>query len=215
MPNLEHLKKQAKLILRWHRRRYYPVAQRIRSVLPRYRQLSDANILARRFTLREAQDLIAREHGFENWQAFRSGPEIMSDQANRSKTKPNLSTAYPQIFVSDAGATFAFFAEKLGFTVAFTYGEPPFYGQVHRDQARLNIRGVEGPVFSGDIREREDLLAAYIAVEQVKELFAEYQAAGVEFHQTLKQQPWGAQDFIVRDADGNLLCFGSPTDMQD
>jgi hypothetical protein len=26
MPNLENLKKQAKLILRWHRERHYPVA---------------------------------------------------------------------------------------------------------------------------------------------------------------------------------------------
>jgi hypothetical protein len=31
MPNLENLKKQAKLYLRWHRDRYYPVAARIRA----------------------------------------------------------------------------------------------------------------------------------------------------------------------------------------
>ena len=30
MPNLENLKKQAKLILRWHRERHYPVAAQIR-----------------------------------------------------------------------------------------------------------------------------------------------------------------------------------------
>jgi hypothetical protein len=35
MPNLENLKKQAKLILRWHRERYYPVAAQIRGHLPR------------------------------------------------------------------------------------------------------------------------------------------------------------------------------------
>jgi hypothetical protein len=32
----------------------------------------------------------------------------------------------------------------------------------------------------------------------------------VEFHQTLKQRPWGARNFIVRDPDGNLLLFASP-----
>jgi len=48
MPNLENLKKQAKLILRWHRDRYYPVAAQIRAVLPRYRQLSDARKSSRR-----------------------------------------------------------------------------------------------------------------------------------------------------------------------
>jgi hypothetical protein len=34
MPHLENLRKQAKLILRWHRDRYYPVAAQIRSALP-------------------------------------------------------------------------------------------------------------------------------------------------------------------------------------
>jgi len=48
MPNLENLRKQAKLVLRWHRDRYYPVAAQIRSGLPRYSQLTDSEILAQR-----------------------------------------------------------------------------------------------------------------------------------------------------------------------
>ena len=35
MPNLENLRKQAKLVLRRHRDRYYPVAAQIRTALPR------------------------------------------------------------------------------------------------------------------------------------------------------------------------------------
>jgi len=35
IPNLENLSKEAKLVLRWHRDRYYPVAAQIRSCLPR------------------------------------------------------------------------------------------------------------------------------------------------------------------------------------
>jgi uncharacterized glyoxalase superfamily protein PhnB len=31
--------------------------------------------------------------------------------------------------------------------------------------------------------------------------------AGVEFHQPLKPEPWGARTFIVRDPDGNLILF--------
>jgi catechol 2,3-dioxygenase-like lactoylglutathione lyase family enzyme len=57
MPSLENLKKQAKLILRWHRERYYPVAAQIRTVLPRYRQLSDAQVLDHSFKLSDAQEL--------------------------------------------------------------------------------------------------------------------------------------------------------------
>jgi hypothetical protein len=46
MPNLENLRKQAKLILRRHRDRYHPVAAQIRTGLPRYSQLTDSEILA-------------------------------------------------------------------------------------------------------------------------------------------------------------------------
>lgn len=67
MPDLEHLKKQAKLLVRWHRERNHAVAQRIRTSLPRYRGLGDAAILARPFTLGEAQALIDREAGFDSW----------------------------------------------------------------------------------------------------------------------------------------------------
>jgi hypothetical protein len=74
MSNFENLRKQAKLFLRWHREEYYPVATRIRAVLPRYRHLSDRQVLAASFTLSDAQELIAREHGFESWQALTAGP---------------------------------------------------------------------------------------------------------------------------------------------
>ena len=97
--------------------------------------------------------------------------------------------------------------------MAFTYGEPPFYGQVKRDNARLNLRLVCEPVFVGDIREREQLLAASLTVAsaaELRQLFVQYQAAGVDFLQTMKQEPWGARTFIVRDPDGNLLLFAGP-----
>ena len=97
--------------------------------------------------------------------------------------------------------------------MGFTYGEPPFYSQVKRDNARLNLRLVCEPVFVGDIREREHLLAAAMTLDsaaEIRQLFVQYRAAGVDFHQTLKQEPWGARTFIVRDPDGNLLLFGGP-----
>ena len=72
MPNLENLKKQAKLYLRWHRDRHYPVAARIRAVLPRFRPLNDREVLAHSFKLADAQELIARKAGFESWAALRN-----------------------------------------------------------------------------------------------------------------------------------------------
>ena len=137
----------------------------------------------------------------------------MPDTAKPDTATPTLTEIEAQLFVVDIKASCAFFTEKLGFTVDFTYGEPPFYGQVRRDKVRLNLRMICERVFVGDIRERESLLAASMAVDsaaEIRQLFLQYQAAGVAFHQTLKQQPWGARDFIVRDPDGNLLLFAGP-----
>jgi hypothetical protein len=129
MPSLENLRKQAKLVLRWHRDRYYPVAAQIRAVLPRYRQMTDPEVLAHSFKLKDAQELVARQHGFESWQALKAGLPTMPDYVEQTLTKAVIIAAEPELFVADIKASLDFFTQKLGFSIAFTYGEPPFYAQ--------------------------------------------------------------------------------------
>lgn len=139
----------------------------------------------------------------------------MTRKAGQAVPRPILSSTEAQLFVADIKASCDFYTNKLGFTVAFVYGDPPFYGQVTRDHARLNLRVVGEPVFAGDIREREHLLSASLTVAtavEIKQLYLGYQAAGVRFHQTLKKEPWGARTFIVQDPDGNLILFAGPAD---
>jgi uncharacterized glyoxalase superfamily protein PhnB len=212
MPNLENLRKQAKLYLRWHRERHHPVAGQIRAVLPRFKELTDRQILDAEFKLGDAQELVARQSGFESWQALKAGVQAMPD-TGPAPSPVTLSAAEPQLFVTDIKAACTFYVEKLGFEVAFTWGDPPFYGQVKRDAARLNLRLVCEPVFVGDIREREELLTASLTLDsaaELKQLFLNYQSAGVGFFRPLRQEPWGARNFIVRDPDGNLLLFAGP-----
>jgi uncharacterized glyoxalase superfamily protein PhnB len=215
MPNLENLRKQAKLVLRWHRDRYFPVAAQIRSGLPRFSQMTDSEILAHTFKLGDAQELVARQHGFESWQALKTGLNTMSDHAEMISTKAVVAGAEPQLFVADIRTSCEFFRAKLGFAIAFTYGEPPFYAQVRREGARINLRCVDRPVIDADLRDREQLLSASVTVataEEIKALFLEFQAASATFFQTLKREPWGVRDFIVKDPDGNLLLFAGPAE---
>jgi catechol 2,3-dioxygenase-like lactoylglutathione lyase family enzyme len=124
-----------------------------------------------------------------------------------------LNSISAQLFVADIQTSCDFYTDKLGFTVDFVYGDPPFYAQVTRDNAHLSFRHVDEPVFAGDIREREGLLSASITVataDEIKQLFSSYQALNVPFHQTLKQAPWGATTFVVADPDGNLILFAGP-----
>jgi uncharacterized glyoxalase superfamily protein PhnB len=213
MPNLENLKKQAKLILRWHRERHYPVAAQIREYLPRFLNKPDSEILAAKFKLSDAQEMVARQHGFDSWQAPKVGLPAASRKVKSSPSKVTIVCAEPQLFVTDIERSCEFFREKLGFTVVFSYGKPPYYAQVQRDAAHLNLRRVEQTVIERTVRDREELLSASMTLataDVIKLLFLEFQSAGVTFQQTLKKQPWGAKNFIVKDPDGNLLLFAGP-----
>lgn len=209
MSSLDHLRKQAKLYLRWHREGYYPVAAQIGAVLPRFRGMADAEILAAGFQLHDAQELVARKAGFESWPALIKGLDDMNQPpAAPPAATPIILASEPQLFVTDLDAAFAFYG-KLGFSIAFAYGEPAFYAQIVRDGGRLNLRRIdEGPVFDSAFRAREgDVLAATLIVDDAKALFLEFQQAGVPFHQSLRREPWGARTFIVRDPDDNLILF--------
>jgi uncharacterized glyoxalase superfamily protein PhnB len=213
MPNIENLKKQAKQYLRWHRERHYPVAAQIRALLPRFRAMRDVQILEARFKLADAQELVARQRGFDGWQALKSGAVAMVNEPKQTTPRPVLNSIEAQLFVADFKYSCDFYTNKLGFAIAFLHGDPPYYGQVVRDKVRINLRLVCEPVFAGNIRKRENLLSASVTVataNEIKQLFLSYQAAGVSFHQVLKKEPWGARTFIVLDPDENLILFAGP-----
>ena len=212
MPSLENLKKRAKQYLRWHREQHYPVASQIRMFVPRYRDLTDDQVLASPFKLSDAQELVARKSGFETWQALSKGVRAVREPDDRLIPSPGRLAAEACVFVADIAASCAFYMEKLGFRVAFTYGEPPFYGQVVRDEARLNLRCVSTPVIDPQRRDQEELVSAVITLDDAKPLFLEFQAAGAQFHQLLRTEPWGARTFIIRDPDGNLILFSGRGD---
>jgi uncharacterized glyoxalase superfamily protein PhnB len=213
MPNLENLRKQAKQIARWHREGHYPVAAMVRQYLPRFRSMSDAEILAASFKLKDAQELVARQNGLDSWSSLKNRSLKPSPKLELSPSRAKIVTAEPQLFVANIKRSCDFFCEKLGFAVVFSYGKPAFYAQVARDGARVNLRYVETSPFNSEVRDREGLLSASLVVasaEEIKLLFLEFQSAGAPFQQRLKKQPWGATNFIVKDPDGNLLLFAGP-----
>jgi hypothetical protein len=110
----------------------------------------------------------------------------MPGQAHDTTSKPVISAIAAELFVADIKASCDFFSQKLGFSIVFTYGEPPFYAQVKRDRALLNLKCVDYPVIDPALRDRESLLSADMAVirEEIEQLFLEFQAAGIAFFQT-------------------------------
>src|SRR5438128_12083933 len=130
-----------------------------------------------------------------------TGLSTTSPKVKSSPSKATIVSAEPQLFVTDIKRSCEFFREKLGFTLVFSYGDPPYYAQVGRDAARLNLRCVEGPVIESTVRDREELLSVSITVataDEITLLFLELQSAAGTCHPTLKKQRWAANTFVVR-----------------
>jgi catechol 2,3-dioxygenase-like lactoylglutathione lyase family enzyme len=207
MPTLETYKKQAKLLVRWHREGNHSIGGRIRQ-LARYRHVTDREALALRFPLSEAQEIIALEAGFAGWAELKTKAAEASAGKDRPETSDAIVTgAKPVLFVADVAASAAFYRDRLGFEVDFLHGHPPFYGSVTRDGATLHLKFVHERVFAAGAAEREGLIMAFIDAPNVKRLYSECQGPGAEIVQKLTKQAWGGTDFIVRDPDGNAIAF--------
>ena len=116
------------------------------------------------------------------------------------------------LFTTDFDRALAFYRDRLGFDVAYTYGEPAFWGELVRDGAILDLRHVDESPWVGGVRDREHLLSAYVLVKDATSLFLHCQANGVDLHTRLERTAWDTDEFIVRDPDGNLILFGSAPD---
>ena len=108
------------------------------------------------------------------------------------------------VFVSDAGAAAAFYAEKFGFTVNWRHDEDgrTWAAGISRDDCSL-LLNTQRP-------DRVGKGALYLAFGEAgyDAIRADLLAKGV----ALKDGWWGKRLMIVEDPDGNQLWFPDPRD---
>lgn len=205
MDELENIRKRAKQLVRDHRAGLITLPERIRQGAPKYTGMTDREILDARFTLGDAQQLIAAELGFSSWEALVSAPAL-------PQVQPAPSTgswrAFAQVFVRRIPTAIAWYTDVLSFQLDYVYGAPPFHAQVSRDGVALNLRRTEHAPWPMPPAEQE-LLAVRFEVDDVKALYLEVRDRGAQLHQRLRREPWGQRTFVVADPAGNLLSFGS------
>jgi uncharacterized glyoxalase superfamily protein PhnB len=114
----------------------------------------------------------------------------------------------PQFFTTDIPVTAAYYKDKLGFEILSTWLEPPVYAILARDQHAIHFRCAAPPTANPG-KYADELLDAYLRVEDVDALYTEYAAKSVEFTRGLADTPWGSREFVVKDCDGRLLAFGA------
>ncbi len=79
----------------------------------------------------------------------------------------------PVFFTMDIPATLAYYTSKLGFACLGTWQDPPVYAIVARDQQVIHFRCAEPPTANPD-KYADELLDAYLLVEDADALYAEY-----------------------------------------
>jgi hypothetical protein len=117
MPTLETYRKRAKLLGRWHREGNYSVGGRVRQ-LERYRSLTDREVLALKFTLALAQEIIAIEAGHQSWAELKFASAKTPKHPREKIGRPLLKKAIPILFVRDVTAS-ATFPGETGFCCRF------------------------------------------------------------------------------------------------
>ena len=204
MPTIETYRKQAKLLLRWHREKNNSVGGKFR-LLERFQSLTDREALEMKLTLALAQEISAVEAGYGSWAELKRATAGALKTPRPAPGPPLLKNVIPILLVRDVQRCTGFFHEKLGFTIDFLHGLRPFYGSVSRDGARPHLRYVQQPLFAEIAGREESLLCASFEVANVQGLFEEFKARGLEFVQALTRQAGGGTDFHVQDPDGNVI----------
>jgi len=106
---------------------------------------------------------------------------------------------HPTLLVRDVAAATDFYTTKLGFTLGFTWGDPPGIAGVNLGKVQMFLeRGTPNPAGC----------SVYFVVGDADELHEFHRAGGVEVVVPLGDRLYGLRDYRVRDLHGYELNFG-------
>lgn len=129
---------------------------------------------------------------------------IRENVPNGSKNDTGLfidsATVLPVDNVMD---TAEYYRDALGFTIEFTYGDPPYYAIVNRDDA-VTIHFSERE----DTRSKIPPCSIYVLVADVDAVYEEYRSRGLEIFAPPEDQEYGMREFELSDVNGHFLVFG-------
>jgi catechol 2,3-dioxygenase-like lactoylglutathione lyase family enzyme len=113
-------------------------------------------------------------------------------------------TVIPQLRITNAERSLAFYVDGLGFKVDWQHQfEPgfPLFFQITRDGQTIFLTEHTGDCEVGG--------AVYFRVPDARSLYAEFQQRGITATNGLDDTPWGTCEFLLTDPDGNRLRFAN------
>jgi catechol 2,3-dioxygenase-like lactoylglutathione lyase family enzyme len=103
------------------------------------------------------------------------------------------------VTVSDIPAAVDFYTGKLGFTLGFTWGDPPTFAGVNLGKVQMFLqKGTPEPKGC----------SVYFLVGDADTLYEFHRANGVDVAMEIGDREYGIRDYVVRDLHGYYLTFG-------
>jgi uncharacterized glyoxalase superfamily protein PhnB len=106
------------------------------------------------------------------------------------------------LHVKDMATALAFYRDKLGFTVTFSWEEPPQYICLCLGDAAIHLNAYTPPAGPSHVA---------IFCKGIDALYTQLVAHGVGITEPIADRPYGMRDFAVTDPDGHRLVFGQGT----
>lgn len=116
-------------------------------------------------------------------------------------------TVIPQLRITNAERSLAFYVDSLGFKVDWKhqFGEGyPLFFQITRAGQTIFLTEHSGDCEVGG--------AVYFRIPDARALYAELRQQGVVATKEPENTPWGTCEFMLTDPDGNKLRFATDLD---
>ena len=107
----------------------------------------------------------------------------------------------PHLPVKNLQETLEFYRDTLGFYEEWTFGDRD--GGIRRDDMRLLF--AEDPEFVKDMNSQKHRLPLMWFVENIDEVFSEFQGRNIEIADTLRAHPYGLREFSFIDINGYFI----------
>lgn len=125
-------------------------------------------------------------------------------QTADDKPEPFISHAEPVLSVNDVDATVKYWHEVLGFPGHWTWGTPPNHGGVSWHGAFVQFSR------DSEAADRMHGQCVWIRVKNIRELYQLHQDRNAQIVMQLEKQPWGFEEYVIKDLNGNYVTFAAP-----
>lgn len=114
----------------------------------------------------------------------------------------------PQLRTTDMASSIAFYTEKLGFEVVFTFED--FYAGIKAGDHSFHLKYVCDTDPSIPFVEEGGHLHLYFETDDVAAMAGRLKANGVTLIKDVHQTDWQTREIVLLDDQGHTLYFGEP-----